>query len=98
MKKLSKSFKTMEKYIKEFYNNFKYQYCRVKTGLINLHHWCILNDAYTKTGFEVGSILLTGLVIWLMLIPMVNYNPLWYVPSYGVVPWFLINFIREIRQ
>ena len=87
-----------KKYINKYYNKSKYVVSFIKNGIINLHYWCIDNRVYVRTGYELGNIVLNGFFIWIMLFPIVSYNPIWFIPSYGVIPWMIVSFIKEIKQ
>ena len=93
---MSKS--TIEKYIKEYYPKIRCQFNRIKTAVVNLHNFCIDFQVYRKTSNQLLTICVNGFFIWVMLFPFLDYNPVWFIPSYGIVPWFVVNFIREIKE
>jgi len=96
--KLLKPYLFIEKYIKGFYHRIKYQFNKLQTGMVNFHFWCQSSQVYTRSATQILTILLNGFFIWVMLFPLITHNPVWYIPSYGIIPWFVINFIREIKE
>lgn len=63
-----------------------------------MHAWCTDNGVYFKTLEWFGNIMLSGIIIWLMLIPFVGLTRAVYVPCYGLMPWFVIEFVRQVRK
>jgi hypothetical protein len=85
-----------KKYINTCWHKVVYIKNSIKTQSVNLHNWCVDNSVYRNVGYEFGTILLNGFFVWLMLFPFIETNPIWYIPSYGIVPWFLINLKQEM--
>lgn len=61
------------------------------------HEWCINNGVYKRTLEWFANVMLSGAFVWIMLVPIIGItNPI-YIISYGLVPWFIIRFIKELR-
>jgi len=88
--------KLIEKYLNELLHKISHIKSLVKTSIVNSHHWCKDNRLYARVAYEFGTIVLNGFFIWVMLFPFLEKNPLWFIPSYGIVPWFLINLKQEM--
>ena len=86
----------MENYLNELCQRIKHIGTLVKTSLVNAHHWCVDNSAYRNVSYEVGTIVLNGFFIWIMLFPFVTANHWYFIPSYGIIPWFLVNLKQEL--
>lgn len=95
---MKKSSKNTKKYIKELCNKIKYSFSLMKNYLHKTRNWLKEEEVCSKIGYDVITILINGFVIWIMLIPFVNTNPIWYIPSYGILPWFVVNFVRELKE
>ena len=87
--------KKTKKYLKEFIHKCIHTKNWLKQSSTNIHNWCVDNKTYSKTGYELLVITLNGFFIWIMVFPFVNTNPIWFIPSYGIIPWFIIKFKSE---
>lgn len=90
-----KLFGVMERFINLLIHKYKHIKVEVKVKAINAHDWCKDNLVYRKAGYELSTILLNGFFIWIALFPFVQSNPVWFIPCYGIIPWFLIAFKKE---
>jgi hypothetical protein len=95
MKKCQNILKFSKKYINKFIHKITYTRNWLKTIATNIHNWCVDNKTYKLIVYECGVIVLNGFFIWIMLFPFLDYNPVWFIPSYGIIPWFIIQFKQE---
>jgi hypothetical protein len=68
-----------------------------KSALHRSNEWCIINGVYLKTLEWFANVVLSGIIVWVMLVPFIGITNPVYIISYGLVPWFIIRFIKELR-
>lgn len=88
-------FKRIEKYLNELTNKYKHIKTTFNGWKLQVHNYSLDNGVYRRLMYEFGTICLNGFFIWVMLFPIVDSNPIWFIPSYGIIPWFIINFKNE---
>lgn len=85
----------MKKYLNKFVHKYKYTKNHTVQTVKNIHGWCKDQSVYTRARTELIEILLLGFFVWVAMFPFVAYNPIWFIPSYGIIPWFALMFKNE---
>lgn len=83
----------MIKYLKSFRNKLRRIRKYILSKTVKAHEK-LRNDGWYKfIGFEFSSVLLTGFLISIALIPFLGTWKPWLAISYGLIPWVFIQLL-----
>jgi hypothetical protein len=69
----------------------------MKGTLVSFHELMRNQGYYDVLMFESLTILLTGFLISVALVPFIGWRP-WLSISYGLIPWLIIQLLVYARQ
>lgn len=93
-----------EKFIKELSHKINQKTLPIRERLSKLNKVCDEKGVYKSVKREAATVLLNGFVLWISISGLGYLTGYWklanplLIPCYGIIPWFTILFVKELKD